>query len=60
MRAGPFRLGTAAALRQQLRTAIGVSPGVYRRMYRGPRPSSPHGWDTGTRDRRADHTHYSC
>jgi transcriptional regulator GlxA family with amidase domain len=30
--------GTAAALRQQLRTAIGVSPGVYRRMYRGPRP----------------------
>src|SRR3954452_7828072 len=29
--------GTAASLRQHLRTAIGVSPGTYRRMYRGPR-----------------------
>jgi transcriptional regulator GlxA family with amidase domain len=28
---------TAASLRQHLRTAIGVSPGAYRRMYRGPR-----------------------
>ena len=28
--------GTAASLRQHLRTAIGVSPGAYRRMYRGP------------------------
>jgi transcriptional regulator GlxA family with amidase domain len=30
--------GTAASLRQHLRSAIGVSPGAYRRMYRGPRP----------------------
>ena len=30
--------GTAVSLRQHLRTAIGVSPGAYRRMYRGPRP----------------------
>jgi transcriptional regulator GlxA family with amidase domain len=29
--------GTAASLRQHLRAAIGVSPGSYRRMYRGPR-----------------------
>jgi transcriptional regulator GlxA family with amidase domain len=29
--------GTAASLRQHLRTTIGVSPGTYRRMYRGPR-----------------------
>lgn len=29
--------GTAASLRQHLRAAIGVSPGAYRRMYRGPR-----------------------
>lgn len=29
--------GTAASLRQHLRTAIGVSPGAYRKMYRGPR-----------------------
>jgi transcriptional regulator GlxA family with amidase domain len=29
--------GTAASLRGHLRTAIGVSPGTYRRMYRGPR-----------------------
>jgi transcriptional regulator GlxA family with amidase domain len=29
--------GTAASLRQHLHTAIGVSPGRYRRMYRGPR-----------------------
>ena len=28
--------GTAASLRQHLRAAIGVSPGAYRRMYRGP------------------------
>ena len=28
--------GTAASLRLHLRTAIGVSPGAYRRMYRGP------------------------
>jgi transcriptional regulator GlxA family with amidase domain len=28
--------GTAASLRQQLRATIGVSPGAYRRMYRGP------------------------
>lgn len=28
--------GTAASLRQHLRTAIGISPGAYRRMYRGP------------------------
>ena len=28
--------GTAASLRQHLRAAIGVSPGSYRRMYRGP------------------------
>jgi transcriptional regulator GlxA family with amidase domain len=28
--------GTAASLRQHLRSAIGVSPGAYRRMYRGP------------------------
>jgi transcriptional regulator GlxA family with amidase domain len=28
--------GTAASLRQHLRAAIGVSPGTYRRMYRGP------------------------
>ncbi len=28
--------GTAASLRQHLRAAIGVAPGVYRRMYRGP------------------------
>jgi transcriptional regulator GlxA family with amidase domain len=27
--------GTAASLRQHLRAAIGVSPGAYRRMYRG-------------------------
>ena len=27
--------GTAASLRQHLRAAIGVSPGTYRRMYRG-------------------------
>jgi transcriptional regulator GlxA family with amidase domain len=29
--------GTAASLRQHLRAAIGVAPGTYRRMYRGPR-----------------------
>jgi transcriptional regulator GlxA family with amidase domain len=29
--------GTATSLRQHLRAAIGVSPGAYRRMYRGPR-----------------------
>jgi len=29
--------GTAASLRQHLHAAIGVSPGAYRRMYRGPR-----------------------
>jgi transcriptional regulator GlxA family with amidase domain len=29
--------GTAASLRQHLRAAIGVSPGAYRRMYRGPK-----------------------
>ena len=29
--------GTAASLRQHLRAAIGVAPGAYRRMYRGPR-----------------------
>jgi transcriptional regulator GlxA family with amidase domain len=28
--------GTAASLRQHLHAAIGVSPGAYRRMYRGP------------------------
>jgi transcriptional regulator GlxA family with amidase domain len=28
--------GTATSLRQHLRAAIGVSPGAYRRMYRGP------------------------
>ena len=28
--------GTSASLRQHLHTAIGVSPGAYRRMYRGP------------------------
>ncbi|HEX5812069.1 MAG TPA: helix-turn-helix domain-containing protein, partial [Pseudonocardia sp.] len=28
--------GTAASLRRHLRAAIGVSPGSYRRMYRGP------------------------
>jgi len=28
--------GTSTSLRQHLRTAIGVSPGAYRRMYRGP------------------------
>src|SRR3954447_5223206 len=28
--------GTAASMRQHLRAAIGVSPGAYRRMYRGP------------------------
>jgi transcriptional regulator GlxA family with amidase domain len=28
--------GTAASLRLHLRSAIGVSPGAYRRMYRGP------------------------
>ena len=32
--------GTAASLRLHLRTAIGVSPGAYRRMYRGPRPGT--------------------
>jgi transcriptional regulator GlxA family with amidase domain len=32
--------GTAASLRQHLRTAIGVSPNAYRRMYRGPRASA--------------------
>ena len=30
--------GTAASLRQHLRAAIGVAPGAYRRMYRGPQP----------------------
>jgi transcriptional regulator GlxA family with amidase domain len=30
--------GTAASLRQHLHAAIGVAPGAYRRMYRGPRP----------------------
>jgi transcriptional regulator GlxA family with amidase domain len=29
--------GTAASLRQHLHAAIGISPGAYRRMYRGPR-----------------------
>jgi transcriptional regulator GlxA family with amidase domain len=29
--------GTAASLRQHLHAAIGVAPGAYRRMYRGPR-----------------------
>ena len=29
--------GTAASLRQHMRAAIGVAPGAYRRMYRGPR-----------------------
>ena len=33
--------GTAASLRQHLRAAIGVSPGAYRRMYRGPQDG---GW----------------
>jgi len=28
--------GTAASLRQHLHAAIGISPGAYRRMYRGP------------------------
>jgi transcriptional regulator GlxA family with amidase domain len=28
--------GTAASLRQHLHVAIGVAPGAYRRMYRGP------------------------
>ena len=28
--------GTATSLRQHLRAAIGVAPGAYRRMYRGP------------------------
>ena len=43
--------GTAASLRAHLRAAIGVSPGAYRRMYRGPQDrgvgADPRtGWDT--------------
>ena len=35
--AGRVGFATGASLRQHLHAAIGVSPGAYRRMYRGPR-----------------------